>query len=61
MKKLANGKIQRCQTGVVKLLVPREKWVGKLLEYQAIKIKINENGKERFVALHKGKLSNIGA
>ena len=58
MKKLANGKIQRCQTGVVKLLVPREKWVGKLLEYQAIKIKINENGKERFVALHRGKLVN---
>lgn len=57
-KKLANGKIQRCQTGVVKLLVPREKWVGKLLEYQAIKIKINENGKERFVALHRGKLVN---
>ena len=58
LKKLANGKIQRCQTGVVKLLVPREKWVGKLLEYQAMKIKINENGKERFVALHRGKLVN---
>ena len=40
---------------MVKLLVPREKWVGKLLEYHAIKIKINENGKERFVALHRGK------
>ena len=39
---------------MVKLLVPREKWVGKLLEYHAIKIKINENGKERFVALHRG-------
>ena len=58
LKKLVNGKIQRCQTGVVKLLVPREKWVGKLLEYQAMKIKINENGKERFVALHRGKLVN---
>lgn len=58
MKKLADGRIQRCQTGVVKLLVPREKWVGKLLEYQAIKIKINENGKERFAALHRGKLVN---
>ena len=57
-KKLSNGKVQRVQTGVVKLLVPREKWVGKLLEYNAIKIKINENGKERFVALHRGKLVN---
>lgn len=58
VKKLSNGKTQRCQTGVVKLLVPREKWVGKLIEYRAIKIKINENGKERFVALHRGKLVN---
>lgn len=57
-KKKANGKTQRCQTGVVKLLVPREKWVGKLFEYQAVKSKINENGKERFVALHRGKLVN---
>ena len=37
---------------------PREKWVGKLIEYKAMKIKINENGKERFVALHRGKLVN---
>lgn len=58
LKKTSNGKIQRCQTGVVKLLVPREKWVNKLIEYKAIKIKINENGKERFVALHRGKLVN---
>ena len=43
---------------MVKLLVPREKWVGKLFEYQAVKSKINENGKERFVALHRGKLVN---
>ena len=58
LKKASNGKVQRCQTGVVKLYVPREKWVGKLIEYKAIKIKINENGKERFVALHRGKLVN---
>ena len=31
---------------------------GKLIEYKAMKIKINENGKERFVALHRGKLVN---
>lgn len=50
LKKTSNGKKQRCQTGVVKLYVPREKWVGKLIEHKAMKIKINENGKERFVA-----------
>ena len=58
LKKSVSGYKIRSQTGVVKLLVPREKWVGKLLEYKAIKIKINENGKERFVALHRGKLVN---
>ena len=58
VRKMANGKRQRCQTGVVKLFVPREKWVNKLLEYKAMKIKINENGKERFLALHRGKLVN---
>lgn len=58
IKKTSNGKKQRCQTGVVKLYVPREKWVGKLIEYKAMKIKINENGKERFAALHRGKLVN---
>lgn len=58
LKKTANGKVQRTQSGVVKLYVPREKWVNKLIEYKAIKIKINENGKERFVALHRGKLVN---
>lgn len=58
LKKSASGYKIRSNTGVVKLLVPREKWVEKLLEYKAIKIKINENGKERFVALHRGKLVN---
>ena len=50
LQKASNGRVQRCQTGVVKLYVPRQKWVGKLIEYKAMKIKINENGKERFVA-----------
>ncbi len=58
LKKSVSGYKIRSNTGVVKLLVPREKWVEKLLEYKAIKIKINENGKERFVALHRGKLVN---
>ena len=59
LKMSAAGYKLRSNTGVVKLLVPREKWVNKLLEYNAIKIKINENGKERFVALHRGKLVNL--
>ena len=43
---------------MVKLLVPREKWVGKLLEYSANKIKINEIV---FVAELDGELSQLSA
>ena len=56
--KKKDGKTQRCHSYVVQLLVPREKWVGKLLEYKAMKIVINENGKERYKALHRGRLIN---
>lgn len=35
-----------------------EKWVAKLLEYKAMKIVLNDNGKERYKALHRGKLIN---
>ena len=59
LKKSQGGYKLRSNSGVVKLLVPREKWVGKLLEYKAIQIKLNENGKERFHALHRGKLINL--
>lgn len=58
LKKTSDGRVLRSHKGVVRLLVPREKWVGKLIEYKAMKIKINENGKERFVALHRGRLVN---
>lgn len=57
-RKRSDGIIMRSQSYTVKLLVPREKWVNKLLEYQAIKIKLNGNGKERYVALHRGKFIN---
>ena len=58
VKKKANGTMQRTNSYVVRLLVPREKWVGKLLEYQAMKITTTSSGKERFKALHRGKLNN---
>ena len=57
-KKLKNGNVQRCNSYVVKLLVPREKWVDKLLEYKAMKVVLNNYGKERYKALHRGKLIN---
>lgn len=58
LTKKKNGTKQRCQSYVVKLLVPREKWVSKLVEYKAIKIVRNKDGKEYFKALHRGKLIN---
>jgi len=57
--KRKDGATQRCYNFVVKLLVPREKWVGKLIEYKAMKIVDNDNGKERYKALHRGKLINL--
>ena len=56
--KKKDGRTQRCHSYVVRLLVPREKWVAKLLEYKAMKVVLNENGKERYKALHRGKLIN---
>jgi len=58
LTKKKDGVTQRLHSYVVQLLVPREKWVSKLLEYNAMKIVLNNNGKERFKALHRGKLIN---
>jgi len=56
--KKRDGARQRAYSYTVVLLVPREKWVGKLLEYKAMKIVRNNNGKERFKAMHRNKLIN---
>ncbi|WP_423719692.1 group II intron reverse transcriptase/maturase [Anaerotruncus colihominis] len=40
------------------LYVPKEKWMRKLLEYHAFKIKLDENGKETWKTIHQGKLIN---
>lgn len=58
IKKDKLGQMRKCHTGVVKLYVPREKWMAKLLEYKAIAIKIDEFGKEKWVTLHRGELIN---
>jgi len=57
-KKTRNGRVQRCHSYVVSLLVPREKWVAKLIEYKAIRIVKTGTGSERYKALHRGKLIN---
>ena len=48
--------LQRVWYGRVQLYVPKEKWIAKLHEYGALKIKKDENGKEIWKPLHRGAL-----
>lgn len=57
-KRNIDGNMQRHWYGNVMLYVPHDKWVGKLQEYKAFKIVKDENGKEKWKALHRGFLMN---
>lgn len=59
VKRDKNGVLKREFNGRIMLYVPKEKWVGKLLEYQAMKIVKDKNGKEIWKPLHRGKLINL--
>lgn len=48
--------LQRVWYGKVQLYMPKEKWIAKLHEYGAFKIKKDENGKEVWKPLHRGAL-----
>lgn len=48
--------LQRVWNGKVQLFVPKEKWIAKLHEYDAFKIKKDENGKEYWKPMHRGAL-----
>ena len=48
--------LQRVWYGKVQLYVPKEKWIAKLHEYGAFKIKKDGNGKEIWKPLHRGAL-----
>lgn len=51
-----NGRKMRSRNSKVKLLVPHEKWQRKLIDYGALKIKIGENGKEKYHPSHRNNL-----
>lgn len=53
-----NGVAKREYSGRIMMYVPREKWEGKLKDYQAFRIDKDENGKEKWRTLHRGKLIN---
>lgn len=58
VKRLKNGVKSRVYYSVVKLHAPHEKWKAKLFELGAIRIKKDKTGKERWKAIHRGKLIN---
>lgn len=58
IKRLKNGVKAKVYSAVVKLYTPHDKWKAKLLELGAIRIKKDKTGKERWKAIHRGKLMN---
>lgn len=60
-KRDESGVLRRMWYGKVALYVPHDKWVQKLKEYQAFKIVMDNDGKERWKPLHRGKLMHKDA
>lgn len=58
IKKDRRGQMRKCCSHTVCLYVPHEKWVSKLLDYGAISIRAGENGNEKWLTLHRGRLIN---
>ena len=58
LKRNKDGTLQRVYYGKVQLYLPKEKWVGKLREYSTFAIKKDKHGKEKWNAIHRGKLMN---
>lgn len=52
-KRISKG-LTRVRNGQVKLIVPKEKWVGKLREYGVLRITVDDKGKEKWRPLKRG-------
>ncbi len=59
IKRTKSGYTQRLYNGKVKMYVPKEKWVEKLKEYDAFMVIKDENSKEIWKPMHRGKLINL--
>jgi hypothetical protein len=57
-KRNKNGKVVRTGSGRIALFVPYEKWRNKLLDYGAMKICKDANGREKWKPIHRGFLTN---
>lgn len=53
------GQQRRVCTGTVKLYVPRDKWQSKLMEYGALGIRYDANGKEIWDSKHRGNMVHM--
>ncbi len=53
-----NGVVSRYFYNRVKLIMPRDKWQKKLVEYKALKIDKDHNGKEVWEPIHRGYLKD---
>jgi group II intron reverse transcriptase/maturase len=58
IKRDKNGITKKSFSGNVKLYVPKEKWIAKLQEYKVFRIEKDENNKEKWIPIHRGKLMN---
>lgn len=56
-KRNPNGSICREFNGNVRIFVPKEKWVRRLIEYQAMKIEVVD-GKEKYIPIHRNCMLN---
>lgn len=53
------GQLRKTNSGTIKLYVPREKWQSKLMEYGALRIRYDANGREIWDSQHRGKMVHL--
>lgn len=51
--------LRKTHTGRIKLYAPRDKWQAKLIEYGALRIRYDENGKEIWDSHHRGNMVHM--
>lgn len=51
--------LRKTHTGRIKLYAPRDKWQAKLIEYCALRIRYDENGKEIWDSHHRGNMVHM--
>ena len=51
----SKNQLRKTHTGLIKLYAPRDKWQNKLLDYGALQIRYDVNGKEIWDSHHRGR------